>query len=84
MLSEEGIDPKKNILRATVLTCFVTGLPAAVEIYVGQLVWPDFRHYPDVDTAYSFIAGRAGGRALFHLVNGRCWLPPSGREWLGS
>jgi putrescine importer len=37
---------------------------------MGQLVWPDFRHYPDVDTAYSFIAGRAGGMLLFHIVNG--------------
>jgi putrescine importer len=68
-LSEEVVNPQKNILRATVLVCLATGIFSGVEVYVGQLVWPDFRHYPDVDTAYSFIAGRAGGRILFHIVN---------------
>jgi putrescine importer len=69
-LSEEVIDPQRNIIRATILVCLATGLFSAIEVYAGQLVWPDFRHYPDVDTAYSFVAGRAGGRLLFHIVNG--------------
>jgi amino acid transporter len=69
-LSEEVENPQRNILRATVLTCLATGLFSAIEVYAGQLVWPDFSHYPDVDTAYSFVAGRAGGMVLFHLVNG--------------
>ncbi len=69
-LSEEVKNPQKNILRATVWTCVATGIFSAVEVYVAQLVWPDFRHYPDVDTAYSFVAGRAGGLLLFHVVNG--------------
>src|SRR5581483_496904 len=69
-LSEEVINPEKNILRATVLTCIATGLFSAIEVYVGQLVWPNFTHYPDVDTAYSFVAGRAGGPLLFQIVNG--------------
>lgn len=69
-LAEEAIDPQKNILRAIVLTCVATGVFSAIEVYAGQLVWPDFTHYPDVDTAYSFVAGRAGGPLLFHFVNG--------------
>jgi putrescine importer len=68
-LSEETIDPEKNILRATVLVCLLTGVIAAIEVYAGQLVWPDFQKYPDVDTAYVYVAGRAGGIVLFHLVN---------------
>lgn len=60
-LSEEVVNPKRNILRATVLVCLATGIFSAVEVYAGQLVWPDFRHFPDLDTAYSFVAGRAGG-----------------------
>jgi putrescine importer len=68
-LSEEVVDPRRNILRATVFTCLLTGLFSAIEVYLGQLVWPDFRHFPDVDTAYSFVAGRAGGLILFHIVN---------------
>ncbi len=69
-LSEEVINPERNIIRATILVCVGTGVFSAIEVYAGQLVWPDFRHYPDVDTAYSFVAGRAGGLLLFHLVNG--------------
>jgi amino acid transporter len=68
-LSEEAHDPKRNILRATVITCLITGVLASAEVYVAQLIWPDFRHYPDVDTAYVFVAGRAGGPMLFALVN---------------
>ena len=69
-LSEEVVNPQKNILRATLLTCLATGIFSSIEVYMGQLVWPDFTHYPDLDTAYSFIAGRAGGLVLFHLING--------------
>lgn len=69
-LSEEVENPQRNILRATVLVCLATGIFSGIEVYAGQLVWPDFRHYPDLDTAYSFVAGRAGGLFLFHLVNG--------------
>ncbi len=68
-LSEEVVNPRRNILRATVLVCLATGIFSGVEVYVGQLVWPNFQHYPDLDTAYSFIAGRAGGLVLFHIVN---------------
>jgi putrescine importer len=68
-LSEEAIEPEKNIMRATVLVCLITGVLAAIEVYAGQLVWPDFSKYPDVDTAYVYVAGRAGGALLFAAVN---------------
>jgi amino acid transporter len=68
-LSEEAHNPRRNILLATVLTCFITGVLSILEVYAGQLVWPDFRHYPDVDTAFSYVAGRAGGPVLFQVVN---------------
>lgn len=68
-LSEESINPERNIMRATVLTCLVTGVLAAIEVYVAQLVWPSSERFPDLNTAYVFIAGRAGGRILFHLIN---------------
>jgi putrescine importer len=68
-LSEEVENPRKNIMLATVLTCVITGVLAGLEVYAGQLIWPDFRHYPDVDTAFVYVAGRAGGPLLFGLVN---------------
>jgi len=68
-LSEEAVDPRRDIMLATVITCLLTGVLAAAEVYTAQLVWPDYSHYPNVDTAYVFVAGRAGGQALFGLTN---------------
>src|SRR5512146_524670 len=58
-LSEEAENPRRNILLATVLTCLVIGLLSAAEVYVAQLLWPISRPYPNVDTAYVFVAGLA-------------------------
>ena len=68
-LSEEAENPRRNILLATVLVCLITGVLATVEVYVAQLVWPSSTDFPDVDTAYVFVAGRAGGAILFQIVN---------------
>lgn len=68
-LSEEVENPHRNVLLATVLTCVITGILASLEVYAGQLIWPDYQHYPDVDTAFVHIAGRAGGAILFAIIN---------------
>ena len=67
-LSEEAENPRRNILLATVLTCVVIGVLSAAEAYVAQLIWPASEAFPDVNTAYSYIAGRAWG-PLFTVVN---------------
>jgi len=66
-LSEEADNPRRNILLATVLTCLVIGILSAVEVYVAQLIWPASQPFPDVNTAYSYVAGRAW-RPLFPIV----------------
>ena len=68
-LSEEVVDPRRNILLATVLICLTIGLLSAVEVYAAQLVWPAHEPFPDLDTAYVHVAGRIGGPILFQLVN---------------
>jgi putrescine importer len=68
-LTDEAKDPARSIPRAIVLTCFVTGVLAAIEVYLGQLVWPHGQAFPDIDTAYVHISGRAGGPILFIIVN---------------
>jgi amino acid transporter len=67
-LSEEVHNPRKNILRATVLVCLITGVLASVQVYLAQMVWPALT-FPDQDTAFVYVAGRAGGQWLFFAVN---------------
>ena len=67
-LSEEVHNPRRNILLASVLVCIITGTLASVQVYFAQMVWPATT-FPDQDTAFCFVAGRAGGQWLFNTVN---------------
>ncbi len=58
-LSEEAENPRRNILLATVLTCVVIGILSAFQVYAAQLIWPASQPFPNSDTAFTFIAGRA-------------------------
>ena len=74
-LSEEAKNPR-DALPATVLTCIAIGLLSALEVYAAQLVWPVTEHFPDLDTAFTSVAGRAwsplggvvGGTLIFACV----------------
>jgi len=66
-LSEEAENPRRNILLATVLTCLVIGILSALEVYAAQLVWPASEAYPNIDTAFTYVAGRAWA-PLFVIV----------------
>ena len=68
-LSEEVQNPRRNVLLGTVLVCLIIGVLSAVEVYAGQLIWPVGEKFPDVDTAYVHVAGRAGGPWLFQAIN---------------
>lgn len=68
-LSEDVENPRRNILLATVLLCVITGFLGCLEVYVGQLIWPDYQTFPDQDTAFVSAAGRAGGPVMFQMMN---------------
>jgi putrescine importer len=65
-LSEEAKKPR-DVMSATVLTCVAIGLLSTLEVYVAQLVWPSSEPFPDLDTAFSFVAQRAWA-PLFGVV----------------
>ncbi len=67
-LSEEVKNPRRNILLATLLVCLITGVLASIQVYFAQMVWPGTT-FPDQDTAFVYVAGKAGGQWLFHVVN---------------
>jgi amino acid transporter len=77
-LTDEAKHPERDIPRAIVATCFITGVLASIEVYLGQLVWPRGAAFPNIDTAYVFIAGRAGGPIMFAIVNGALLLATIG------
>lgn len=65
-LSEEVVNPKRNVLLATVLTCAFAGFFSALEVYLGARVWPDWHTFPDLVTAFMDVCQRVGGLLLFH------------------
>ena len=66
-LSEEAENPRRNILRATVLTCVAIGVLSAAEVYIAQLIWPAAEPFPNPDTAYVYAVARAWA-PLFGIV----------------
>jgi putrescine importer len=77
-LSDEAKNPGRSIPRAIVATCVITGVLASIEVYLAQLVWPRGAAFPDIDTAYVHVAGRAGGPLLFAIVNAALLLATIG------
>jgi len=67
-LSEEVHDPRRNILRASVIVCLITGILASIQVYFAQVVWPETT-FPDQDTAFVYVAGKVGGQWLFFTIN---------------
>lgn len=78
MLADEAKDPAHSVPRAIVLTCFITGVLAAIEVYAAQLVWPRGMAFRDIDTAFVQVSGRMGGPILFIIVNAALLLATVG------
>ncbi len=64
-LAEDAIDPKRDIGWATVAVCIFQGLICILTVYLAALVWPDFKAFPQIDTAIIDIASLIGGRLMF-------------------
>ena len=57
----------KSFVRALFLTCLVIGILSAVEVYAAQLIWPASQPFPDVDTDFVHVAGRAW-KPMFAII----------------
>jgi putrescine importer len=67
-LAEDVENPKRNVLLATVLVCLFTGLFSGLQVYLAQLVWPDWQSFPNVETAFMDVTRRVGGELLFQAL----------------
>ena len=79
-LSEEAENPRRNILLATVLTCFVIGILSALEVYAAQLVWPATQPFPEQRYGVYVRRGRAW-KPMFAISGLRCWSRTSDQAW---
>lgn len=67
-LSEEVKEPKRTVPPAIVLVCFIIGLCAASQMYLGQRVWPDYTTIKNPDTAFFDVCQIVGGSFLFNAI----------------
>ncbi len=67
-LAEDVENPKRNVLLAVVLTCIFAGVCSGFEAYLGARVWPDWRSFPNLETAFMDICRRVGGKVLFNAM----------------
>src|ERR1700730_5208561 len=67
-LAEDVENPKRNVLLAVVLTCIFAGVCSGFEAYLGARVWPEWRSFPNLETAFMDICSRVGGVVLFNAM----------------
>jgi putrescine importer len=67
-LSEDVKNPRRNVMLATVLVCLFTGILSGAEAYLGQRIWPDWRSFANLETAFMDICQRVGGSWLFQAM----------------
>jgi amino acid transporter len=64
-LAEDTVNPKRDIGFATVLVCILQTVICFVTVYLAAAVWPDYRSYPETETAILDIGRRIGGAWMF-------------------
>jgi amino acid transporter len=67
-LAEDSVNPKRDIGYSTVLVCILQTLICVATVYLASLVWPDYKSYPQSETAILDIGKLIGGPALFGLI----------------
>lgn len=67
-LAEDVQNPRRNVLLSLVIICLFTGIFGGALTYLGQRVWPNFRTFPDIATAFLYATRRVGGMWLFEAM----------------
>jgi putrescine importer len=67
-LAEEVRNPRRNVMLAAVIVCVFTGIFGGLQVYLAQLVWPDYRNFTNVETAFLDVSRVVGGELLFQIL----------------
>ncbi len=63
-MAEDVKNPRKNVMLAAVSVCLFTGIFGGLLVYLGQLVWPNYTTFTNINTAFVDVTGRVGGVTL--------------------
>jgi amino acid transporter len=67
-VSEEAINPEKNIGKAIIITCLGAGLLFTVVAYLCQLAWPNgWNEFQSVDSGAYELIGKVAGATMGYL-----------------
>lgn len=64
-LAEDAREPGRDMGFATITVCLVQTGICVVTVYLASIVWPDFRTFPEAETAILDLGRRIGGQAFF-------------------
>lgn len=67
-LAEDVENPRRNVLLATVAVCLFTTIFSCILVYLAALIWPDYRTFPNIETAFMDVTHRVGGAVLFQAM----------------
>jgi putrescine importer len=67
-LAEDVREPRRTVPLAIVLVCVLIGLCAFLLVYLGQIIWPDYNSFKDLDTAFYDVCSLIGGKFLFNAM----------------
>jgi len=67
-LAEDVVNPRRNVMLAVVGVCVFTGVFGGLLTYLGQLLWPDYKTFTNIETAFLDVARRAGSEAMFQAM----------------
>ena len=64
-LAEDAREPGRDMGFATITVCLAQTGICVVTVYLASIVWPDFRTFPEAETAILDLGRRIGGQAFF-------------------
>jgi putrescine importer len=67
-LAEEVENPRRNVMLAAVGVVLFTGLFGGLQIYLAQLVWPDYKNFGNLETAFLDVSRKVGGEWMFQSL----------------
>lgn len=67
-LAEDSVNPRRDIAFSTVMVCVVQTVFCVATVYLAELVWPDYRTFPQAETIILDIGRMVGGAWMFGFV----------------